>query len=640
MSKKRWLTLRVLCIFVFLIGTFGWSSKSLAASTAPLGSIDEWRMKWGGAAGDNDQLIPSASDPGWMTIRAGEAKLDRPASETTAWVQLKLPELNGQVSLLKIKKLFALNVKVYKEQQLVFESNRNYLYDKNNISLPLYPEDSGKTLSIWMETTPAFKMLGLFDKAVVYPYTETPDKSFTLLHENELMSGGLFFAALAILICGMLQGAYYRTIWLSLGIIIVCTGGIILSESLLSVFNSANGSLLIFIYDLSMAIGLLMLTVFFEKIFGPGRFHLIRRFRIFQTFYSALCILLSFLTAFVGLRFALVSALFTSTWLGYIMMVQFILLLSSAIIYATRGHKEAIIFTLGFSIFAVVGLLELVWYYFDQGHYEIHLWKWGLFAFIIALMVIVGRTVALNYRQLVKYSKQLEMFNNELQRSEKMDIISELAASVAHEVRNPLQVTRGFLQLLDGKYSSPTDTTYVKLALNELDRASGIITDFLTFAKPGIEDVVTLNLAHEFEQVENILQPLAHLQGGRLNIAIPADLFTKGNPPKFKQAIVNIVKNSIEAFREEGHVDITAYTSGDDVVLSIKDNGEGMEGSEIARLGEPYFSNKTKGTGLGLMVTFRIIEAMKGTLQFKSQKGKGTEVLIRVPRAANPTTAP
>jgi len=389
-----------------------------------------------------------------------------------------------------------------------------------------------------------------------------------------------------------------------------------------------------------MAIGLLMLTIFFENVFGPGKYSVIRRFRKFQTFYSSLCVLLSGLMVFFGAHLDRIYILFTLNLLGYIMIIQFILFLASSIMYVHKGNKDAIIFTVGFTLFVSIGLVEIVWYYLNDKNYEIHYWKWGMLGFIFALVVIVGRTVALNYQQLVRYSKELELFNNELQRSEKMDIISELAASVAHEVRNPLQVTRGFLQLLDGKYSSATDKTYVKLALNELDRAANIITDYLTFAKPGIEDVVTLNLAAEFEQVDNILQPLAHLQGGRLSITIPDTLLTKGNPPKFKQAIVNIVKNSIEAFKEEGVVEITARSSGEDILISIKDNGEGMSDEEIARLGEPYFSNKTKGTGLGLMVTFRIIEAMKGSIHFKSQKGKGTEALIRLPKAPNPSAVP
>lgn len=641
MSKKRWITLPILFLLLILLGTRGLASLGYASSAHSGDRIYDWQIKWEASTGNDPTLVPNENDPGWISIKQGEAPPARPNGYTAAWVQLKLPDLNGRVAILDFDKIFALKIKMYVDQKVIFESNRDYLYNLNQIALPLYPDYSGKTLKIWLETAESFSKLGIAEPIKLRDYEEVASKQVPNNLLNNMIGGGLLFLALTALICGVLQGKQYRKIWLPLGFILLCTSGLILSLPLLAFTNQPMGKTLSFTFDASLAIGLLMLTVFFENVFGPGKFSLIRYFRWFQVFYSVLCVLISGLIDFFKINaLAHLYLLFTAQLFGLIIIVQFVLLLISSITYVFKGFKDAIIFTVGFMLFALIGLAEMVWYYISDKHYVIHYWKWGLLGFVVALVIIVGRTVALSYRQLVKYSKELELFNNQLQRSEKMDIISELAASVAHEVRNPLQVTRGFLQLLDGKYSSATDKTYVKLALNELDRAANIITDFLTFAKPGIEDEVTLNLAAEFEQVESILQPLAHLQGGRLSITIPNILNTRGNPPKFKQAIVNIVKNSIEAFKEEGTVEITARSSGDDILISIKDNGEGMGEEEIARLGEPYFSNKTKGTGLGLMVTFRIIEAMRGTIHFKSQKGKGTEVLIRLPKAPNPAPVP
>ncbi|MOA06719.1 Sporulation kinase A [compost metagenome] len=222
------------------------------------------------------------------------------------------------------------------------------------------------------------------------------------------------------------------------------------------------------------------------------------------------------------------------------------------------------------------------------------------------------------------------MFNNELQRSERMDIISELAASVAHEVRNPLQVTRGFIQLLLER--QPSEKVYLNMAMHELDRASEIITDYLTFAKPEAGAITNLNILDEFIHIEGILIPMANMQGGEISVHIPNDIYIKGNSSKFKQAFINIIKNSIESLQGEGEIQIWAYEEGEKVRIHIKDNGEGMDTEVLARLGEPYFTNKTKGTGLGLMVTLRIIEVMEGTVKFTSEKGIGTEVIIQFPR--------
>ncbi|MNV64027.1 Sporulation kinase E [compost metagenome] len=174
------------------------------------------------------------------------------------------------------------------------------------------------------------------------------------------------------------------------------------------------------------------------------------------------------------------------------------------------------------------------------------------------------------------------------------------------------------------------------MALEELDRASGIITDFLTFAKPEAGKNTVLNILNEFIHIEGILVPMANLQGGRITMDIPPLLEVKGNSSKFKQAFINIIKNSIEALHGQGEIHIWAYEKEGQIYIHVKDNGEGMSTAELARLGEPYFSNKSKGTGLGLMVTYSIIEVMNGELTFKSDKGIGTEAILRFPVIRKP----
>jgi signal transduction histidine kinase len=312
-----------------------------------------------------------------------------------------------------------------------------------------------------------------------------------------------------------------------------------------------------------------------------------------------------------------------------------LLLLIFLIKYCLQRNREAIILTSGFGVFAAIGVSEVVWYFIQDRNYDLFFWKWGILSFIASLAIILARRILQNYEQVVIYSKQLEVFNNELQRSEKMEIISQLAASVAHEVRNPLQVTRGFLQLLQDKTTNDKEKGFMVLAIDELDRASEIITDFLTFAKPQLEQTTLLNIAGELRQIEGIVVPLAIMQGGVIKVDLEADLYVRGNSSKFKQALINIIKNSIEALNEEGAIFIRAYMDEDtkNIVIRIKDNGEGMSEEDLKRLGEPYYSKKTKGTGLGLMVTYRIIEVMQGKVEFISKKGVGTEAIIQFPSA-------
>jgi two-component system sporulation sensor kinase B len=143
-------------------------------------------------------------------------------------------------------------------------------------------------------------------------------------------------------------------------------------------------------------------------------------------------------------------------------------------------------------------------------------------------------------------------------------------------------------------------------------------------------------LQHELAQIETMMTPLVLLNNGELEVHVPEPQIILGNSSKFKQALINIIKNSIESLHEEGHITVNAWAEGGTALISIADNGEGMEPEQIAKLGEPYFSTKTKGTGLGLMVTFRIIEVMEGSLEFHSEKGKGTEAIVRFPLVSNP----
>jgi signal transduction histidine kinase len=345
------------------------------------------------------------------------------------------------------------------------------------------------------------------------------------------------------------------------------------------------------------------------------------------------------LNAWTGDRYYQIYYFFSVKILGIIMIIQFLYIIGSTVVYAVRGNKEAVILTAGIGLFAAIGVGELVWFYTHAPTYDLKWWNFGMIAFIISLIILLGRKMAYTHNRMVHYSKELEIYIQKLQRSEKIEVISQLAASVAHEVRNPLQVSRGFLQLLRERSKSERERGFMKLAIEELDRAANIITDYLSFAKPQLEQVKTLNLAEELKLVHDMMIALADAQGSKLEMNVPKGIFVHGNADKLRQAFINLIKNSLEALGDSGHISLWAYEKNGTVAVHIRDNGEGMDEEMLVRLGEPYFSSKTKGTGLGLMVTFRIIELMNGRLMYKSQKGIGTEAVISLP-AAKKANAP
>jgi signal transduction histidine kinase len=421
---------------------------------------------------------------------------------------------------------------------------------------------------------------------------------------------------------------------MSLCLIILCLGEIILaySPALYHHFQT-HGEPFLALFDLALFLLTPAVAVFFENVLGQGIYGMLRKFRIALMPVTVIVIVLWALgkTIFPGISISMLQVVPLTVCVS----IQFVILTIHAIWYAWKGNRDAILISVGYSNFSIISITEIINYFKDETYHLIY-WKWGLLPFLLSLIAVMGRQFSRNHDRLVKYSQEQEMFNREIQRSEKMELISHLAASIAHEIRNPLQVTRGFIQLV-GEKAVDKDRQFLNVAVQELDRASSIITEFLTFAKPELEDVKTLNISEELYQIQDILTPLAAMQSARLDLLTESDLFVMGSAEKFKQAIINIIKNSLEAIaKDDGSVTVHARKDQNTIIIRITDNGEGIDPEKLDKLGEPYFSSKSKGTGLGLMVTFRIIEAMKGTIRFNSTKGIGTEAIIRIPASESP----
>lgn len=595
-------------------------------------TIKEWKITWSDQFDPQMSLEELEAIEEWETVKASDPVQERPAGAVAQWVKIEIPSYSSASPTLMFEKVYGRHIVIKSQDGIIYESNRSYNYGINTILLPINELDEDEALYIGIKSD---SRIGLQNKVLIGEYTELQENFIKDNMTDFIIGSALIFIAVVMLICSLFLKNDNMSSWFSLCLVILSCGTIVITySSFLYSLYGKYGSLYVILFDMSLLVLLPSFTSFFESIFGKGYKSIITKFRKFQVIYSILCGMLITINLLSDNHFYDIYRLASGTLLGIFMIIQFILLVTVAVMYMIQGDQEAIIFSAGFAIFAFVGLGELIWYYSMSKYYDLFLWKWGVLCFLIALIIILGKRFARNHEQVVEYSKQLEMFNNELQRSEKMEIISELAASVAHEVRNPLQVTRGFLQLLVAKQNS-ADKVYLSMALEELDRASGIITDFLTFAKPEVGKVTTLNVLNEFIHIEGILVPMANLQGGKISVHIPQDLHIKGNSSKFKQAFINIIKNSIESLHGEGDIHVWAYEKSEEVYIHIKDTGEGMDEEVLSRLGEPYFSNKTKGTGLGLMVTFRIIEVMNGKIIFKSEKGVGTEVIVWFPAVSN-----
>ncbi|GIP22729.1 sensor histidine kinase [Paenibacillus sp. J22TS3] len=593
-------------------------------------NVTKWNVGW-----VKDLNMPAQDEEiktinGWHPADIDNPMPGRPDNASKAWIEFKLPSNWESNQAILLDKIYAKEVVVYIGNTKIYESKANRTYSKKKIIAPLQYFEEGDKVYIGLSSKSS--SIGIIQDDIKVGNYEDLQNYFVKRDISDFILGGaLIIISLIMLVCLLFLRAGYLGSWLALIMVILSSGlSAITYSPFLYTFYNVKVTNAQWLFDISLFILLYSMNYFFEKMFGKGYLSIITISRRVHVGYSAFCFIFVIFNIINNHQYDHIYYILTTQIMGYIMITQFIILITTAIIDALKGNIEGLIFTIGFSLLGIVSLAELVWYLVNNQKYELVAWKWGLICFLISLIVILGSKFAKNHDQVVEYSRRLELYNNDLQQSEKMEIISELAASVAHEVRNPLQVTRGFIQLMAEKELSQ-NKVYLNMALEELDRASGIITDFLTFAKPEAGKSTVLNIYNEFIHIEGILVPMANLQGGSISLNIPPLLEVKGSSSKFKQAFINIIKNSIEALHGRGEIQIWAYEKGDHVYIHVKDNGEGMTPAEVARLGEPYFSNKSKGTGLGLMVTYSIIEAMSGELTFKSQKGVGTEAIVRFP---------
>ncbi|MFB6467077.1 ATP-binding protein [Cytobacillus sp. Hz8] len=255
----------------------------------------------------------------------------------------------------------------------------------------------------------------------------------------------------------------------------------------------------------------------------------------------------------------------------------------------------------------------------------------GIKYFLIYALVLTISTFFVSY--LIEILRTTHILHLEALKYEKMEIVSHLAASISHEVRNPLTAVIGFLQLIHEHDQVSKDCkVYANYAIEEATRASDIINDYLTFAKPHSEEECLMNIEDEVKKCAEILRPLTLKENIVVEKSFTHHGKINGDPHKFHQVLLNIIKNSIEAMPDGGKLTIGTSETNGYIRIQITDTGHGMKEEHLARLGEPYFSLKEhKGTGLGMMVVFKIVASMKGMVKVTSQLHFGTTITLKFP---------
>ncbi|MGM7701400.1 PAS domain S-box protein [Pseudalkalibacillus sp. Hm43] len=218
-----------------------------------------------------------------------------------------------------------------------------------------------------------------------------------------------------------------------------------------------------------------------------------------------------------------------------------------------------------------------------------------------------------------------------LRNSDKLAVIGQLAASIAHEIRNPLTSLKGFLQYFHSNGDDLTKT-YYELMLSEVERINLIVSEFLLLAKPQTSKFSETHIHHLLSHLLALVDSQAIMENVEISFDIENDIptiYCDGN--QLKQVFLNYIKNGIEACSYGGKIDVSVKREAEGIVVLIKDNGKGISKEDLEKIGTPFFTTKENGTGLGLMISQKIISNHKGHVHYESKVGEGTTVKIHLP---------
>lgn len=214
--------------------------------------------------------------------------------------------------------------------------------------------------------------------------------------------------------------------------------------------------------------------------------------------------------------------------------------------------------------------------------------------------------------------------------TEKLAAVGQMAASAAHEIRNPLTTIRGFIQLLEPSFHQQE---HYDLVLEEIDRINLIISEFLILSKPQATCFEQQNLVQILKDTVALSQPQASMHNVQIHIDFHADpVFIHGDGSQLKQVFINLIKNGMDAIESHGvlSIHLKANEQGE-AVIKMTDTGIGMTETQIQKLGTPFFTTKKDGTGLGFMIIKRIVNQHNGKIEVKSKEGEGSTITVRLP---------
>jgi PAS domain S-box-containing protein len=226
-----------------------------------------------------------------------------------------------------------------------------------------------------------------------------------------------------------------------------------------------------------------------------------------------------------------------------------------------------------------------------------------------------------------------KLMEEELRRLDRLKLMGEIAGGIAHEIRNPMTVVWGYLQIMQLEEESASHKKRFATMIGEIDRANTIISEFLSLARYAPPNLKIQSINSILTDLLPLIQADAAEHGIVISLNLSDTPEINLDSKQIRQVVLNLVRNGIEAMSRYGELTIKTRLKGDRVVLSIKDRGNGIPPEALEKLGKPFFTTKENGTGLGLPVCYRIVESHNARIEIKTGK-RGTTFMVSFPMSS------
>jgi len=248
--------------------------------------------------------------------------------------------------------------------------------------------------------------------------------------------------------------------------------------------------------------------------------------------------------------------------------------------------------------------------------------------FYFAIAILAGGLIQRELRA----QKKAEDMRLQLERSQKMSLVGQIASGMAHEIKNPLASIKGAVEILSDKSTSEPDREeFNAIVQKEIKRINVSVTDFLEFARPSETKMMEVNLSKIVRSSIKQIQP----QAGKRNIEIISNIeepiAVNGDEEKLHQVMLNLLINAVDASPNATKLKVALNKDGETTFVSIEDSGEGISEENRDKIFEPFFTTKSSGTGLGLPIAKNIVERHKGTISLSNIDTGGAIAKIKLP---------